>query len=549
MDDDRTTDEAFSSPQSWSQRSISIAELLLPYRNRQPSVAEYNELRYHLKIHYKGRLVSEQTVRTLINKYRADGVAGLERSRHRDTGSSTLPSLLVQHIRDLLITQRLSLKKVQEKAQEYAREVLELPGSAPSYDQVVYIDKSIPENLKTLGKEGIHAYRNKHEIAEQFEAEYANQLVHWDNHKLDILARNPATKKSYRPWISVGLCDQSRAIVGIHISKRDPGSRGIALAFRHALLPKNDERWIMRGIFDNVYFDHGKDFLSEHITRICLHLGIHIMTHEEYHPQAKGKLEQWFNTLEEDCLSDKEGYVGSKREKRPKDVKAKYTAEEILAMIIDWILTKYHQRIHTETRMTPHKRWVTSMSDRRLKLIDESNERNLDFLLKSQPRTVYKLGIRKANHDYLDDDYKIENFVGHSVDVFYDPLDLSALYVYQHDGTYLCTAYPRGKRIFSDEDRPIVAAAARKRRQPKQAEVKAARQRVASANKAKTGRRSEQERSGGTESPDSNALMPTESAPIPSKPPAQKPALSSRATPVRVMRLDDLLKEFNDGNV
>ena len=76
--DDGISSQELPSPQSWSQRSLAIAELLLPYLHKQPSVAEFNQLRYELKNHYKGRSVTEQTVRTLLNKYRADGVAGLE---------------------------------------------------------------------------------------------------------------------------------------------------------------------------------------------------------------------------------------------------------------------------------------------------------------------------------------------------------------------------------------------------------------------------------------------------------------------------------------
>jgi hypothetical protein len=76
MEGDGTTPEEFSSPQTWSQRSLAIAELLLPYLHKKPSVAEFNQLRFQLKGVYKGRKVSEQTVRNLLNKYRANGVAG-----------------------------------------------------------------------------------------------------------------------------------------------------------------------------------------------------------------------------------------------------------------------------------------------------------------------------------------------------------------------------------------------------------------------------------------------------------------------------------------
>ncbi|HEY1015549.1 MAG TPA: hypothetical protein VGE07_22765, partial [Herpetosiphonaceae bacterium] len=257
---------------SWSPRAVALATILEPYRERQPNLEEFEHLRKELRSVYKGRLVSPQTIYTLLTRFRADGLDGLERKSRRTQGQSTLPPLLIQHIQDLIIIKRISYRKVTQRAQEYARDILEIDTGIPTYDQVVFIAKTIPEDIKTLGREGLNAYRNKHEIAEQFEAEYANQLIHFDNHKLDILVINPKGGKPFRPWITVGLDDYSRAIVGIWLSNRDPGSRGVALTMRHALLPKSQDAWVMQGIFDNTYFDHGKEYLSEHITDICLHL-------------------------------------------------------------------------------------------------------------------------------------------------------------------------------------------------------------------------------------------------------------------------------------
>lgn len=525
-------------PASWSRRAVTIATILEPYRERQPTAAEFEALRVQLRSAYKGKLVSTQTLYNLLARFRANGLDGLEHKTHRDRGNSTLPPLLVQHIKDLIITTRLSLKKVVERAQYYARNTLDLDTGVPTYDQVAFIDKTIPEDLKTLGREGVHAYRNKHEIAEQFEAEYANQLLHFDNHKLDIEVLNPNGGKPIRPWISAALDDHSRAIPGLSISARDPGSRGVALAMRHALLPKPQEQWVMQGLFDNAYFDHGKEYLSEHITDICLHLKTHIMTHEEYHPQAKGKLEQWFDTLEEDCISELDGYIGSDRLKRPARPKVCLTMEQVFEKIVIWILETYHERIHSTTGMTPRKRWLASANQRVIRLIDGSNERNLDFLLKSTPRRVNKWGIQKDNRYYLDDNYTLQP--GQRVQIYYDSRDPSFIHVYKQDAdphprNYLCTAHPRAVRVMDPEERLEVAAAARGRRKPKQAEVKAAKKRVKAIEKEQT-------------TPNRPSSSPSMNAPQPE----QIPTASTRQTPpslpapTRIVRLSDILKEYDN---
>ncbi len=532
-------DEPELSP--WSPRTIAIGHALTPlldYPDRIP-LHIMESVRTALIPVYKGKKPSDDTVRNLLHSFRAEGLYGIEHSKHRDKGRSTLPPLLAQHIRDLLITTRLSKKKIQEDAQAYAREILELDGTLPTYDQILFIDQQIPADIKTLGQKGVKAYRNEHELVVRFEAEFANQLWQGDNHRLNILVLSANGGKPYRPWISAFLDDYSRAIPGIHLSRVDPGSRGIALALRNAMTTKPQADWVMKGIADAVYFDNGKDYLSKHIANVCLHYKIDVMVHEPYLPRAKGKIEQWFNTMDEQCLSGLDGYVGRNLGERPEKPTAKYTLEQLVAIIEDWIVTKYHETVHSTTRMKPRTRWAASANHRLLQLIDESNERNLDFLLKSDNRTVSHEGIRFNNRLYSDPEYLVETVakVGNRVRIFFDSADHEKIYVYKtSDGpekwTYICTAYPRETYALNNANRRAVAAGSRKRREPKLAEVQAAKGRVAAAKKDKNGKTAPAHLPVETSPP-----SPTTSASSASpKAPASQPW-----SPPTLVRLNDLL--------
>ncbi len=79
-----------------------------------------------------------------------------------------------------------------------------------------------------------------------------------DHHILDAFVHVPgATPK--RPWLTAWLDLRSRAFVGWTWSFQ-PNARIIALALRHAILPKNRPDLPMHGLPISTYIDNGKDY-------------------------------------------------------------------------------------------------------------------------------------------------------------------------------------------------------------------------------------------------------------------------------------------------
>ena len=58
--------------------------------------------------------------------------------------------------------------------------------------------------------------------------------------------------------------DYSRAVAGYFLSFEDPSALHTSLALRQAIWRKEDASWIVCGIPDVLYTDHGSDFTSRH---------------------------------------------------------------------------------------------------------------------------------------------------------------------------------------------------------------------------------------------------------------------------------------------
>lgn len=98
-----------------------------------------------------------------------------------------------------------------------------------------------------------------------------------------------------------------------------------------------------------VLVDHGKVFVSEHLTSVCRRLGISVRPARLRMGRDKGPLERFFLTLREDLLQGLPGYKGPdlhSRGERPKG-KAFFFLHELEAIIREWVACVYHHRPHT----------------------------------------------------------------------------------------------------------------------------------------------------------------------------------------------------------
>ncbi len=85
-----------------------------------------------------------------------------------------------------------------------------------------------------------------------------------------------------RPWMTVALCEATRAPLGLMLSYEAPSCASIAHFMAHMIFPKDDilaehdlsYQWPMQGIPGIIYTDSGSDFTSNAFKRGCAEIGI-----------------------------------------------------------------------------------------------------------------------------------------------------------------------------------------------------------------------------------------------------------------------------------
>lgn len=222
---------------------------------------------------------------------------------------------------------------------------------APSYSTVHAIVADIDPHLVTLAHEGSGALRDRYELVYRRQAEHPNVVWQADHTELDLLVLD-ADGKPARPWLTVVLDDCSRAIAGYSLFLGAPSTLNLSLALRQAIWRKNDPSWVVHGLPEVLYVDHGSDFTSHHLTAVAADLHIELGHSAVARPQGRGKIEHFFGTLTTELLPQLPGQL-VRGHPAPA---AGLTLAEADAAIGAWISGVYHQRPHGETGTPPQHR-------------------------------------------------------------------------------------------------------------------------------------------------------------------------------------------------
>ena len=196
------------------------------------------------------------------------------------------------------------------------------------------------------------------------------------------------------------LDDHSRLVVGARFAHAESTVR-LEAVLRDALQS--------RGLPSRLYCDNGQIFTSRQLARICAVLGIRLVHSAPGRPQGRGKIERFFRTLRDGMLVELES-AG-----QPPSL------EELERMLQAWIERIYHQRTHSETKMTPLERfggftprYPTAPELREAFLWSESR-------LVTKTATVSLLGNR----------YEVDQALcAKRVELRFDPYDLELIEVY-----------------------------------------------------------------------------------------------------------------------
>jgi len=234
--------------------------------------------------------ISVRTLCRWLKIYRTEGLKGFDRKPRKDAGMTKALSAEL-----LELTQALALKKPPMSISSIHRKIAILSERSsqkpPSYETIYALVKNINPALKTLAIEGAKVYRQKYEMIFRRECGRSNEIWQTDHTLLDVFVLNPEGGQ-FRPWLTTVMDDYSRAIAGVFISSDAPSSINTALALRQAIGPKNDARWLVCGIPEILYTDHGSDFMSDHIEQVCIGLKIRMVNSAVARPQGRGKIKR-----------------------------------------------------------------------------------------------------------------------------------------------------------------------------------------------------------------------------------------------------------------
>ncbi|MEJ1933979.1 transposase family protein, partial [Nostoc sp. NIES-2111] len=278
--------------------------------------------------------------------------------------------------------------------------------------------------------------------------EHSNHVWQCDHTLVDLLLVDQHGELLGRPWLTTVVDTYSRCIMGINLGFDAPSSQVVALALRHAILPKQygseyglHEEWGTYGKPEHFYTDGGKDFRSNHLQQIGVQLGF--VCHLRDRPSEGGIVERPFGTFNTDLFSTLPGYTGSNVQERPQQAEkeACITLRELERLLVRYIVDKYNQSLDARLGdQTRYQGWEAG-------LIVEPNlisEEELRIcLMKQTRRSIYRGGyVQFENLSYRGE--HLAGYAGENVVLRYEPKDITTLLVYRQKGNkeeFLARAY------------------------------------------------------------------------------------------------------------
>ncbi|MCB1833159.1 MAG: transposase [Geminicoccaceae bacterium] len=247
-----------------------------------------------------------------------------------------------------------------------------------------------------------------------------------------------------------------------------------------------------------IKIDNGKEFVSDHIGRVCSDLKIERKACNPHNPQEKPFIERFFKTFSHDLIELLPSFVGhnvaerqnlreqtsfadrigrgfgkssTKTDNRTTRTPAEMsdmTAEQLQAFCDQWCET-YEAREHGGIGGLSPRRKEKSFTGTVRRL---GNPRVLDILLAPAPdnggrRHVQKKGVKVGNHWFIS--IPVGEYIGDLVNVRLDPVDAGRIYCFDLDMNFLFAAE---NTELTGADRAAIARGARRKAKEKQRRVR-----------------------------------------------------------------------------
>lgn len=438
------------------ERAEHVREVLTGYRSGTPELARAGEphpgycpenpweARYAAKADELG--VSLRTVKQWVADFRRGGEAGLAPKRAAgkphakadDRWVETALEVMVEHTGESKPSRTMVIERTRARViARFGPEVVPQPSRATAFRLLEELERRHP--LFRLSTK-----RNR-DIADRPAGVYGKlrptrpgEYLLMDSTRLDVFAFDPFTLRWVQAELSVGMDWYTRCITGIRITPVSTKAVDVSAVLYQSFRPRRagaswprDAVWPEHGIPRSVLvdvdamegpglvspplvpetlvIDHGKVYVSEHLTSVCRRMGISIQPARLRTGRDKGPVERYFRTLREALLQALPGYKGPdihSRGESPED-DAFFFLDELEAIIWEWTATVYHRRPHASLvdpglpglRMSPAAMFEHGMA--RAGYIEAPRDRDLGFeFLKTVWRTIQPYGVEIGRRRY-----------------------------------------------------------------------------------------------------------------------------------------------------
>ncbi|MCS6938985.1 MAG: DDE-type integrase/transposase/recombinase, partial [Roseiflexus sp.] len=334
---------------------------------------------------------SKRTVRRWLQRWQREGLVAFQTRGRADKGVPRIPPdwqefILKTYEQGNRGGKRMSVAQVylqvRLKAQQEGRD--DAPGRTTVYNFLSPYVRKQNQSLRSPGWKGsrlVLKTRDGQELA----VEFSNQVWQCDHTKLDILLVDETGELLGRPWLTAVADAYSRCWMGFYLGFDAPSSAVVALALRHAILPKRygpeyglHHEWGTYGVPKYLYTDSSKDFRSQHLQQIGVQLGfVHQLRRQ---PADGGIVERLFKTLNTQLLATLPGYTGPNVQERPANAEkdACLMLRDLERLLVRYIVDVYNQTVDARLGdQTRFQRWESGLAE----VPQLPTERELDLCL------------------------------------------------------------------------------------------------------------------------------------------------------------------------
>lgn len=334
--------------------------------------------------------ISERTLRRYLERYQNLGFAGLKpKGKGKLESKAIAPELLEQAI---ILRREVPSRSVAQIIQILEWEGLAQPGEIKR--------STLQEKLSERGYSSrqMRMYTDSGVAARRFQQRYRNQLIHSDIKYGPYLPIGPGgTKKQV--FLVTFLDDATRFVLhGAFYPTLDQTI--VEDCFRNAI-----QKW---GAPEAVYFDNGKQYRTKWMARTCSKLGIRLLYAKPFSPEATGKPEKFNQTVD--------SFLRESALEKPK------TLDRLNELFQIWLSECYQNKPHTALKNNLSPEAAFKSDSHPLRFIEPDVLANA--FLHCESRKVDKSGCI----NFMSKKYEVGlNFIGCTVDVVYDPADISEL--------------------------------------------------------------------------------------------------------------------------